>query len=115
MSFARLFLPLSFAFALLLAQQGGFTHALSHTLAGQNQQPEQHQPEKNQQDKAPHSVTCDQCASYAQLGSALNSTFHSFAVITVSSTSVQQRAVAFNSIAVLAASARGPPSLQKIA
>ena len=115
MSFSRLFLPLLFAFVLLFAQQGGITHALNHTLAGQNQ-PENNQPENNQKDKqAPHSPACDQCASYAQLGGALNSTYHSFAVITTPATSVQQHTVSFNSIPVLAASARGPPALQRIA
>ena len=102
---SRLFLPLLFAFTLLFAQQGGISHALRHVLAEQKQQDKQ----------APHPTTCDQCASYAQLGGALNSAFHSFAVTTLSSTTVQQRTVIFNSIHVIAATARGPPALHKVA
>jgi len=114
MSFSRLFLPLLFAFSFLFAQQGGITHALSHTLAGQNQ-PENNQPKSNDKDKqAPHSQAYDQCASYAQLGGALNSTLHSFAILTTSTASVPQLTIAFNSIPVLAANARGPPALQRI-
>lgn len=101
MFLSRLFAPLLFAFTLLLAQQGGITHVLRHTLA-----------EKNQQDnKAHHSQTCDQCASYAQLGGALNSTIHTFAILSTSNTAVQQCTVAFTNTQVLAASARGPPVL----
>lgn len=103
MSRSRLFLPLLFAFTLLFAQQGSFAHALRHVMA-----------EQKQQDKrAPHSNTCDQCASYAQLGGALNSACHTFKAISVSSASVQQFVVACISTQVLAASARGPPAYQR--
>ena len=101
----RLFLPLLFALSLLFAQQGGISHALRHILA-----------EQKQQDKhAPHSNTCDQCASYAQLGGALNSTIHTFALTIISSSALPQRSVTFNSFHVIAATARGPPLLQRIA
>ncbi len=99
MPLSRFFLPLLFAFSLLLAQQGGVVHTLRHTLA-----------EHQQQDKqAPHSTSCEQCATYAQLGSALNSASHSFAAITLSAASVRQHTFAFRSIHVVAAPARGPP------
>ncbi len=101
----RLFLPLLLALTLLFAQQGGISHALRHILAEQKQQDKQ----------APHSNTCDQCASYAQLGGALNSTLHTFALATISSSALPQRSVSFNSIHVIAATARGPPLLQRIA
>lgn len=105
MALSRLFLPLLFAFTLLLAQQGSFAHALRHVMADQQQQDKQ----------APHSNACDQCASYAQLGGALNSACHTFKAISDSSASVQQFIVAFNSTHVLAASARGPPVFPEIA
>ena len=102
---SRLFIPLLFVFSLLFVQQIGVGHALLHTLEEQAQQDKQ----------APHVLACDLCVAYAQLGSALNSTFHSFAVLAISATSVQQRSVAFHSIPALAATARGPPALQRIA
>ena len=114
MSFSRLFLPLLFAFALLFAQQGGITHAMSHALAGHSQ-PENNQPENNPKDKqAPHSQVCGQCASYAQLGGAINSTLPPYAILTKSTASILQLTVAFYSIPVLAAFARGPPAFQRI-
>ncbi len=112
MSFSRLFLPLLFAFTLLFAQQGGITHALNHTLAEQSQAGSD-QPENNQQEQ--HSQASDHCASYAQLGGALNSTLHSYASLTTSTASVAQFTIAFNSTPVVAAYARGPPTLQTIA
>ena len=124
MSFSRLFLPLLFAFALLFAQQGGITHAMSHALAGhsqpENNQPENNPaennpPENNPKDKqAPHSQVCGQCASYAQLGGAINSTLPPYAILTKSTASILQLTVAFYSIPVLAAFARGPPAFQRL-
>ncbi len=115
MALPRLFLPLLFVFALLFAQQGGLTHALSHTLAGQNQAENNH-PENNKKEKqASHTQLSDHCASYAQLSGAINSTPHCFANLTAATVSVAQFTIAFNSIPVLAAYARGPPALQTIA
>ena len=98
----RLLLPLLFVFSLLFAQQGGITHALRHTMAEQSKQDKQ----------SPHTPACDQCASYAQLGGALNSAIHTFAIISSSNTAVQQCTVAFTTTQPVAASARGPPALQ---
>jgi len=95
----RALLPLFFAFALLSAQQGGAAHALSHSLEQTRQQDKQ----------APHSPACEQCATYAQLGSALNVSAYNFAPAPASGEAVLHRAFAFRSIPVLAAAARGPP------
>ena len=58
-------LILSFALAILFAlgQQGAAMHEISHyaDLA----------PTQQQQDKAPHGGTCDQCLSYGKLVSAV--------------------------------------------
>jgi hypothetical protein len=106
MKISRAMLPLFFAFALLSAQQGGAAHALSHALEQTQQQDKQ----------TPHSPACEQCATYAQLGSALHVGTYHFALPAAASAAVLQRSVAFRSIHILAAVARGPPApLQKIA
>jgi hypothetical protein len=99
MSLARLFLPLLFACSLLLAQQGGIAHALSHTLATQ------------QQDEKPgtHPHNCELCALDAQLGSALNSTFFSFALALLPASTWTHCAASFQFAHTLTATARGPP------
>ena len=97
------FFPLLFALALLFAQQAGAVHVISHALEHLTQQ---------QKDKdAPHSDACEQCENYAQLGSALNSAIHSFAVITVPAEVVRHISTTPRSIHVLSAAARGPPAL----
>ena len=106
MKSSRLFQPLFLAFALLFAQQGGAAHALSHALEQTRQQDKQ----------APHSPACEQCETYAQLGSALNVGTYDFSLAVTSGEEVQHCAIAFRSIHVLAAAARGPPAfLQKTA
>ena len=95
-------------FALLFAQQAGAAHALHHALENLAQHQE------NQQ--APHSDNCEQCANYAQLGSALSVSANDFIPPVVSGTTIQHLAISFRSTHVLAAAARGPPaSLQKTA
>ena len=54
------------AFLLLFAQQGAYTHALSHLAAPA---PAQHQPDKD----LPHSPACDKCVVYGEIGGALHS------------------------------------------
>ena len=56
--FARLLL----IFALLFAQTGSLVHGISHTLTD---------PSQSSDHSLPHNKHCDQCAAYAQLGSAL--------------------------------------------
>ena len=55
-------------FALLFAQLGGLTHGIAHTLEGQSQD-----------QSLPHDKHCDQCAAYAQIGSAIGSSSINFA------------------------------------
>jgi hypothetical protein len=102
----RFFLPVLLAFALLFAQQGAAMHVISHVVADQ----------KQQHKHSPHSPNCEQCEAYAQLGGALNSSTHSFALDAAPNAAAQHRASTFRSTSTLAALARGPPSpLQKIA
>jgi len=101
MKSSRLFQPLFLAFALLFAQQGGAAHALRHALEDLTQQQEDKQ--------VPHSDTCEKCATYAQLGSALNVGAYDFTPPVLFHEMVQQRTIAFRSVPVLAAAARAPP------
>ena len=96
-----IFLPLLLALALLFAQQAGVSHALHHALEHLSQQQEDKQ--------APHSYTCEKCAEYAQLGSALNVGIHDFNLLPVSDATVQHRSISLCSVDILAAVARGPP------
>jgi len=106
MQLSRIFFPLLLAFALLFAQQGGAAHALRHALEKQSQQDKQ----------SPHSLSCEQCATYAQLGSALSNANHSFALLATAEGRAQQSIGSFRSIQIPAAVARGPPApLQTIA
>lgn len=102
MKLSRLFLPLFFALSLLSAQQGSMAHAFSHLFAEQG----------HEQDKqAPHSLSCEKCASYAQLGSALHSALHEFTIGTFSDTQLIDAFDPFHSHQSLVVSARGPPAL----
>ena len=102
-----IFLPLLLALALLFAQQAGAAHALHHALENLTQQQEDKQ--------APHSNTCEQCATYAQLGSALNVGAYNFTPLLVSDETVQQRTTSFLSAHTSPAVARGPPQSLRIA
>ena len=99
MKLTRLIFPLLLALTLLFALQTGAMHALSHALAAQAQQDE----------KAPHSPACGQCAAYTQLGSALNSAAPSFLLITVPAALALYVAIALRSTQIPTAVARGPP------
>ena len=105
--FRVIFFPLLLAFALLFAQQVGATHALHHALENLTQQQEDKQ--------SSHSNTCEQCAAYAQLGSALNVGTHDLTLLLVSDEMVQHHAISFPSLHTLPAVARGPPSSKRIA
>lgn len=93
-----------FALVLLLAQQGGVLHALRHVLAEQTQQKDK---------QTPHSNECEQCTSYAQLGSALNSSFFSFDLHDVLVQDPAQHHVVVFTQHILVATARGPPVFQR--
>lgn len=100
--FRTVFFPLLLVFALLFAQQAGAAHALHHAL-------ENLTPPQQEDKQAPHSNACEQCATYTQLGSALNVGAYDFTPLVVSGETIQHRTTSFNSIHALAAVARGPP------
>ncbi len=104
MRFSRLFLPLLFAFALLSVQQGSTAHAFSHLFA-----------EQGQDKQTPHSQTCEKCASYAQLGSALLAALHAFTPLVFAEAKLARSFQPPHSQHALTASARGPPASLQIA
>ena len=94
-------------FVLLFAQQAGAAHALRHALKDLAQQ---------QNKQAPHSPACEQCAAYAQLGSALNNIgAQEFMPLALSDVTAPHHAIPFHSIHALPAVARGPPQPARIA
>ena len=104
-----IFFPLLLAFVLLFAQQAGAMHALHHA-------PEDLTQQQDEDKQAPHSDGCQKCADYAQLGSALSVGTYDFTPLLLSNETIQHPTIAFRSIHVLAAAARGPPAkLQRIA
>ncbi len=102
----RVLFPLLLALTLLFALQTGGMHALSHALEEQEQQ----------DDKAPHSPACVQCAAYTQLGSAVNGSAPAFLLVSVPDAMALYVASAFRSTELPTAVARGRPALlQEIA
>jgi hypothetical protein len=59
-----LFTRVLLIFALLFAQMGNLAHGISHILTG---------PSRGSEQSLPHDKYCDQCAAYAQIGSAVDS------------------------------------------
>lgn len=99
----RIVQSIVFAAALLLGQQGGALHALHHAMADQTQQ---------QNKQAPATPDCEQCLSYAQLGSALNVSLLSFDLCSTLAQALTQHQFYFFNKHPLPAIARGPPALQ---
>lgn len=97
---SRLLQPLFLAFALLAAQQGAAAHALGHLL-GQIE---------HQDKKAPHSPACEQCAAYAQIGSALHVSAFNLIPAAAHGEAVPHRTLFFRSASAFAPAARAPPS-----
>jgi hypothetical protein len=62
--FTRSLLIFSLLFALLAVQAGSLAHGISHILTG---------PSRGSEQSLPHDKYCDQCAAYAQIGSAVGS------------------------------------------
>ena len=56
-------------FALLFAQMGSLAHGISHVLS---------EPSQGSEQSLPHDKYCDQCAAYAQIGSAVGSSSVNF-------------------------------------
>ena len=94
--------PFLLTLALLFAQQVGAMHTLRHTL---NQE---------QQDTQSHSAACGECVAYTQMGSVLHSAAPVILLISTTAVTAPTAVVAFRSIQLPAAVARGPP-FQKIA
>jgi hypothetical protein len=99
---ARTFHSVLFALALLFAQQGAALHTLRHIFSEQTQK---------QNKQAPHSSDCEQCTTYAQLGSALNNSFLSFDFGTSLVQVFAQNYLILLTRHNITPSARGPPSL----
>ena len=97
---SRFILPVFLALVLLFAQLGGALHALRHAFAEQTQQ---------QDKQTPHAKDCEQCTSYAQLGSGLNSGFFSIELHSALIQTLTQALFLFYTRHTLAATARGPP------
>ena len=100
----RNFMLFIFALVVLFAQQGGAMHTLRHAFAEQTQQ---------QDKQTPHSQYCEQCTSYAQLGSALNSGYLSFELHSSLVQTLAQHYYFFFTQHTLPAIARGPPVFQR--
>jgi hypothetical protein len=105
MKASRLFLPVLFAVSLLFTQQAGSAHLIRHTLEQSRQQ-----DKKSQQ----HSQVCEKCATYAQMGNALQAATIDFTPPRVIAETAQYHPAAFRTIPVLAAEARGPPVFLQI-
>lgn len=94
----RFWLPVLLALALLSGQHAGIIHAFNHALAGQPDN--QHLPQ---------SPACEQCAVYAQLGSAIGSVSSVLLLLAAIAAAPGCGRIFFHSILLPAASARGPP------
>jgi hypothetical protein len=99
-----LFLPL--AVVLLFAQQAGAAHAIGHALADL-----QHEQSHVSHSGTSHSSTCEKCADYAQLGNALSVAALDFIPPRMHGITLPGIAASSRTLNVLAADARGPPSL----
>jgi hypothetical protein len=100
MSTLRFIPSLIFALVLLFAQQGSALHTLRHAFAEQTRQ---------QNKQAPHAKDCEQCTTYAQLGSALGSGFLSFELHSALVQTLALHHFFFLTRHTLPAIARGPP------
>jgi len=86
-------------FALLFAQAGGLTHGISHIME-----------DASQHKTLAHDKLCDQCAAYAQIGSAMGSHGISFSPLEQLASIVPTLFNTFVSNETFAAfSARAPP------
>lgn len=98
MKLTRYIQPFLFAFALLLAQQGGVVHALHHVVE-----------EQTQDHSLPHDKLCEQCAVYAQIGSAIGSSLVFFTPLEEVFSFVSASFTEFHALSFSAFAARAPP------
>lgn len=98
---SSLFARLLLIFALLFAQMGSLAHGISHAVTD---------PSQNSDHSLPHNKHCDQCAAYAQLGSALGTNTVVFAPLKPQSDPIDALFDTQPSSAAFAAfAARAPP------
>ncbi len=92
-------LRLLLIFALLLAQLGGLTHGIAHSLTEQQQSDQ----------SLPHDKLCELCASYAQLGGTLSSHSAPFTAVKQTSDLISAIFYGFSTSPFTAFAARAPP------
>lgn len=97
----RAILAVTFAFLLVLGQQGAAVHAISHLAEAESQQ----------QDQAPHSPACDECVVYAGLASGMASAEFHFAAPPQAFVPYPQLRVVSTCAARSPYAARAPPLL----
>jgi len=101
MKLQRICTVLLFALSLLLAQQGMAAHMLGHAFE-----------QLRQEHSTPAKVdSCDQCAAYAQIGSALTAASFELAAVPPARLAVAHTFASFTPLTVHSAAARGPPCL----
>ncbi|MGC2165337.1 MAG: DUF2946 family protein [Gallionella sp.] len=93
-------LNLLLVFTLLFSQMGGLAHGVTHTH-GEKSSDSEH--------SLPHDKYCDQCAAYAQIGSAVGSSSINFASNEVFAAPFLHETSSFVSQTFVAFAARAPP------
>ncbi len=101
MKLSRLCLPFVVALSLLSAQQAGAAHTIRHAL----------QQSQQQDEDASHGGACDKCENYFQLGSALSVGAYIHPQLDAPAASAAPFVAYFPTLALPAATARGPPCL----
>lgn len=100
MKSSRFFLPVLVTLALLSAQQVGAAHTIRHAV----QQLQQHDQDVS------HGGACEKCENYFQLGSALNVGIYTPPLIEAPAEAALPFFARFLTLALPAATARGPPA-----
>ena len=99
------FIPAAlFSLLLFFSQQSALLHVLHHASNEKTQQ---------QDKQTPHSNACEQCTSYSQLGSAINSSPFTFNLLASLTQELVQHHFADHTQRIHSATARGPPALQR--
>lgn len=101
------FIPAAlFSILLFFSQQNALLHVLHHAYNEKTQQ---------QDKQTPHPNACEQCTSYSQLGSTLNSSLFSFDLLASLTQELALRRFPVHTQHTLTATARGPPAFQRSA
>jgi hypothetical protein len=94
-------------FALLVAQMGGLTHAISHVVIERTSQGDYIQTGDQ---LSAHQKHCDLCDAYTQIANAINSSFTGFVVLSVFGDPLPDRLYTVAFLALFPFAARAPPS-----